>query len=82
MMNTDAYTFRLKIELLPEGVWLAVSDDFPGLVAQGRTAEEAIEIARDVAKKLIESWEEHGDPLPPTIVLIDGPRSFDVAISI
>jgi predicted RNase H-like HicB family nuclease len=81
-MQTDEYAFRLKIELLPEGVWLAVSDDFPGLVAQGRTAEETIEIARDVARKLIESYEEHGDPLPSTIVPIDGPRSFDVAVSI
>lgn len=29
-MHADEYSFRLKIELLPEGVWLAVSDDFPG----------------------------------------------------
>jgi predicted RNase H-like HicB family nuclease len=81
-MHTDEYAFRLKVELLPEGVWLAESDDFPGLVAQGRTAEETIEIARDVARKLIESWEDHGDPLPPSIVPIDGSRSFDVAVSI
>lgn len=45
---------RLHIEKLPEGVFLATSDDVQGLVAQGRTIQEAIEIARDVAKKLLE----------------------------
>lgn len=45
----------LHIEKLPEGVYLATSDDVQGLVAQGRTIQETIEIARDVAKKLISS---------------------------
>ena len=44
---------RLHIEKLPEGVFLATSDDIQGLVAQGRTIQEAIELARDVAKKLL-----------------------------
>lgn len=46
---------RLHIEHLPEGVYLATSDEVQGLVAQGRTIAETIEIARDVAKKLIET---------------------------
>ena len=45
---------NLRIEQLPEGLYLATSDDVPGLVAQGRTITETLEIARDVAKKLIE----------------------------
>ncbi|MGC8790538.1 MAG: type II toxin-antitoxin system HicB family antitoxin [Desulfurella sp.] len=45
---------NIKIEKLPEGLYLATSDDIQGLIAQGRTIEETIEIARDVAKKLIE----------------------------
>ena len=45
----------LHIEKLPEGVYLATSDDIPGLVAQGRTIAETLEIARDVAKKLLEA---------------------------
>lgn len=48
---------QVTIEKLPEGVYLATSDDIQGLVAQGRTIEETIEIARDVAKKLIEAQE-------------------------
>jgi predicted RNase H-like HicB family nuclease len=46
---------NIHIEKLPEGVYLATSDDVQGLVAQGRTATEALEIARDVARKLIEA---------------------------
>jgi predicted RNase H-like HicB family nuclease len=48
----------LHIERLPEGVYLATSDDIPGLVAQGRTITETLEIARDVAKKLLEAQNE------------------------
>jgi predicted RNase H-like HicB family nuclease len=46
---------NIHIEKLPEGVYLVTSDDVQGLVAQGRTATEALEIARDVARKLIEA---------------------------
>ena len=45
----------LHIERLPEGVYLATSDDIPGLIAQGRTVAETLEIARDVARKLLEA---------------------------
>lgn len=49
---------NIHIKKLPEGVYLATSDEMPGLVAQGKTVLETIEIARDVAKKLIESRHE------------------------
>ena len=45
---------KLNIEKLPEGVFLATSTNVQGLVAQGRTIEETIEIAHDVAKKILE----------------------------
>ena len=54
---------NLHIEKLPEGVYLATSDDVQGLVAQGRTIQETIEIAHDVAKKLIEAQSEGTVPL-------------------
>ena len=54
----------LHIEKLPEGVYLATSDSIQGLIAQGRTIAETIEIARDVAKKLIESQDENLNDLP------------------
>lgn len=57
----------VRIETLPKGGYLATSDDLPGLVAQGRTVAETVEIAQDVARKLIESFKEHGDPLPSAL---------------
>lgn len=54
------HMIRLHIEKLPEGVYLATSEDVPGLVAQGGTIQETIEIARDVAKKLIEAQTDLG----------------------
>jgi predicted RNase H-like HicB family nuclease len=49
----------LHIEKLPEGFYLATSESIQGLIAQGRTVSETLEIARDVAKKLIEAQEEN-----------------------
>jgi predicted RNase H-like HicB family nuclease len=50
----------LHIERLPEGVYLATCESIPGLVAQGRTVNETLEIARDVARKLVESMSSGG----------------------
>lgn len=57
---------QLHIERLPEGVYLATSDDIQGLIAQGRTISETIEIAGDIAKKLIEAQtgDTHTNLLP------------------
>ena len=46
---------NLHIEKLPEGDYLATTDDLQGLIVQGKTIAETLEIARDVAQKLIES---------------------------
>lgn len=55
---------EIQIEKLSEGGYLATSPVLNGLVAQGSTLAETIEIAQDVARKLIESLLEHGEPLP------------------
>ena len=52
----------IQIEKLPEGVYLATSHELQGLVAEGRTVAETLEIARDVARKLIEARREHNEP--------------------
>ena len=49
---------NIHIKKLPDGIYLATSKDIQGLVAQGRTATEALEIARDVARKLLEAQAE------------------------
>ncbi|MBN2244572.1 MAG: type II toxin-antitoxin system HicB family antitoxin [Candidatus Aminicenantes bacterium] len=58
------FLINIKIEPLKEGGYLATSDTIQGLVAQGRNIAETMEIAQDVAKKIIESYIEHNDPLP------------------
>ncbi|MFH1095891.1 MAG: type II toxin-antitoxin system HicB family antitoxin [Candidatus Desantisbacteria bacterium] len=55
---------EITIEELEEGGYLATSENIQGLIAQGRTIAETMEIAQDVARKLIESCIEYGDPLP------------------
>lgn len=57
----------LRIEPLEEGGYLATSPVVEDLLAQGRSIAETVEIAQDVARKLIESYIEHGDPPPPAI---------------
>jgi predicted RNase H-like HicB family nuclease len=50
---------NIHIEKLPEGYYLATSESIQGLVAQGRTISETLEIARDIAKKLIEAQDNN-----------------------
>ena len=57
----------IHVEELPEGGFLATSEELPGLVAQGRTVAETLDIAQDVARKLVESYREHGDELPAAL---------------
>ncbi len=52
--NMERY-INIHIEKLPEKYYLATSESIQGLVAQGRTITETLEIARDLAKKLIEA---------------------------
>ncbi len=53
-----SYYIQLDIERLPEGFFLATSKQVQGLVAQGNTINETIEIARDIARKIIDAREE------------------------
>lgn len=71
----------LHVAPLTGGGFLATSDELPGLVAQGRTLAETLEIAQDVARKLVESYVEHGDDLPPAVRARSGSAS-DVLIPV
>jgi antitoxin HicB len=62
----DEVAIRVHIEPLDEGGYVATSPDVPGLVAEGRSIVEAVEIAQGLARKIAESCLDHGDPLPPT----------------
>ena len=67
-------TVNLLVEALPEGVYLVTSPDVPGLVAEGRSLFEAVEIAQGLIRKLAESCLEHGDPLPPALKRLADPN--------
>ncbi|HET9178593.1 MAG TPA: type II toxin-antitoxin system HicB family antitoxin [Terriglobia bacterium] len=64
LAEIDEVTIRLHIEPLAEGGYVATSRDVPGLVAEGRSLTETVEIAQGLARKIAESCLEHGDPLP------------------
>ena len=66
-MIVSEFLLTIQIEPLEEGGYLATSEDLQGLIAQGRTVAETMEIAQDVARKLIEAHLEYGDPLPAKI---------------
>jgi len=70
---------HIHVEQLPEGLYLATSEQLPGLIAQGRTVAETLEIARDVARRLIEARREReGDPaLPPAA----GASDFTIVVA-
>ncbi|MCX7097541.1 MAG: hypothetical protein NTV43_06500 [Methylococcales bacterium] len=70
------YLVNLHIEKLPEGFYLATSEDIQGLVAQGQTLTETLAIAADVAKQLLEA-QSGRDNLSPLNALKD---SFDYSL--
>jgi antitoxin HicB len=65
--EVDEVAIRLRIEALDEGGYVATSPDVPGLVAEGRSITETVEIAQGLTRKIVESCLEHGDPLPPAL---------------
>ena len=55
---------RLQIEHLPEGVYLATSEDVRGLVAQADTLPELLELVPQLVAMLDELRAEHGWDMP------------------
>ena len=72
---------NLHLEKLPEGVYLATSDELPGLLAQGSTIAETLEIAQDVARNLIELYQEDGIALPSTLTVLSDTAEVAIAVS-
>lgn len=75
-------TIRLHVERLDEGGYLATSPDVPGLVAQGRSIVETMEIAQGLSRKIAESCLEHGDPLPPALAKFADDQSIDLVVPV
>ena len=65
LAQVEEVAVRVRVQTLKKGRYLGTSPDVPGLVAEGRTVAETVEIAQGLARKIVESCLEHGDPLPP-----------------
>jgi predicted RNase H-like HicB family nuclease len=81
-MAMDEATIRLHVEPLDEGGYVATSPDVPGLVAEGRTVTETVEIAQGLARKIAESCLEHGDPIPTALSPLAEKRSVDLLVPV
>jgi antitoxin HicB len=64
LTEIEEVAIRVRVERLKGGRYLGTSPDVPGLVAEGRSVAEAVEIAQGLARKIVESCLEHGDPVP------------------
>jgi len=64
---------NLHIEKLPEGLYLATSEDIQGLVVQAQTITETLAIAQDVAKQLLAAQAQRQVP----VLLKSTADSFD-----
>lgn len=77
----DEATIRLHIEPLEEGGYVATSPDVPGLVAEGRSVMEVVEIAQGLTRKIVESCLDHGDPIPPALANLNH-TSLDLLVPV
>ncbi len=65
MQATMEHIIQLQIEKLPEDLYLATSEDIQGLVAMGHSVQETLEVARDVARQLLEVQSDGAAVLQP-----------------
>lgn len=75
---------RLHIEPLEEGGYVATSEDVPGLVVEGQSLVEVADLARSLTQSIVETYLDHGDPLPPALdrVGIVGPIDLMIPVEI
>jgi antitoxin HicB len=60
----DVYQFTVIIERQPEGEYLVSVPVLPGCYTEGRTLEEAREMAADAIRAYCASLLKHGEPIP------------------
>jgi antitoxin HicB len=60
----DTYQFTVIIERQPEGEYLVSVPALPGCYTEGRTLEEAREMAADAIRAYCASLLKHGEPIP------------------
>ena len=64
LAEVEEIAIRVRVERLKGRRYLGTSPHVPGLVAEGGSVAETVETAQGLARKIVESCLEHGDPLP------------------
>lgn len=74
------YQITLEIRKLEEGPYLGTSPDLPGLIIQGATPEEVVELAPDLARDLIAVMVQTGQALPPGLQPVVSPSRVQIVV--
>jgi predicted RNase H-like HicB family nuclease len=74
------YQITLEIQRLNEGPCLGTCPELPGLILQGATPEEVVNLAPDIARELIEVMIETGQPLPPSLHPLQAPIRIPLVV--
>ncbi len=74
------YQITLEIRRLDEGPYLGTSPDLPGLIVQGATPDEVVDLAPDVARDLIAVMVETGEPLPANLQHLTAPIRVSIVV--
>ncbi len=73
---------RLHVEPLEEGGFVGTSPDVPGLVVEARSLVEVVDLAQHLTRTIVETYLDHGDPLPPSLIALDIEKPIDLTIPV
>ena len=73
---------RLHVEPLEEGGFVATSPDVPGLVVEGRSLVEVAELAQELTRTIVETYLDHGDPLPSSLAALNSVAPIELTIPV
>ena len=59
--------YRVVIEQDEDGVFVGEVPSLPGCLSQGATRGELLENIKEAIAGYLESLEEHGEPIPPSV---------------
>lgn len=78
------YSLRIEIERLEDGDYryMATSPDLPNLIVAGDTVNEVLAEAPAVARALIETMRETGQPLPNRLKVVPMPYQADLLVTV
>lgn len=69
-MRNQPIRFDIQYEQEEDGRWLAEVTDIPGVLAYGRTQEEALAKVQALALRVLADRLEHGESLPSQLMSI------------